>query len=243
MRFESKVSLHRARLFGLAAGLLVAAVCLASASWAQEAAPPTPEQLKELLGTPKVIMDTVWTMITGMLVFFMNLGFAMVESGLCRAKNAVNILAKNFVVFGVSSLAFLILGWGLMFGDGNSFVGTSGLFFVGGADNSPASGDAYSGVYTAIAWATVPLWWLGQNCWNIARYVRDAQTEALPLVGGGEHDWAFLLDHWGVLERDQAIGRTVYLAGMVCYLAAVVGGWLALRAQEPMRISSAKETS
>jgi uncharacterized SAM-binding protein YcdF (DUF218 family) len=73
--------------------------------------------------------------------------------------------------------------------------------------------------------------------------VRDAQTEALPLVGGGEHDWAFLLDHWGVLERDQAIGRTVYLAGMVCYLAAVVGGWLALRAQEPMMTSSAKETS
>ncbi len=91
--------------------------------------------------------------------------------------------------------------------------------------------------------ATVPLWWLGQNCWNIARYVRDAQTEALPLVGGGEHDWAFLLDRWGVLERDQAIGRTVYLAGMLCYLAAVAGGWLVLRAQEPMRTSSTRETS
>jgi Amt family ammonium transporter len=88
----------------------------------------------------------------------MNLGFGMVESGLCRAKNAVNILAKNFIVFGVSSLAFLILGWGLMFGDGNSLFGTEGLFFVDGADNSPASGDAYSGVYSAIAWATVPLW-------------------------------------------------------------------------------------
>ena len=126
---------------------------------AQEAAgPATPEQVAALLGTPKVITDTMWTMIAAMLVFFMNLGFAMVESGLCRAKNAVNILAKNFIVFSVSSLAFLIVGWGLMFGDGNAFVGTSGLFFAGGADNSPATGDAYAGVYSAIAWATVPLW-------------------------------------------------------------------------------------
>ena len=91
--------------------------------------------------------------------------------------------------------------------------------------------------------ATVPLWWLGQNCWNIARYVRDARAQELPLVGGGEHDWAFLLDHWGVLERDQAIGRMVYLAGMLCYLAAVVGGWLALQGAHLSTASSLKETS
>jgi ABC-type Fe3+ transport system permease subunit len=80
--------------------------------------------------------------------------------------------------------------------------------------------------------ATVPLWWLGQSCWNVARYVRDARTQALPLVGGGEHDWTWLLSHWGVLARDQAIGRTVYLAGVLCYLAAIVGGWLALQSAE-----------
>jgi len=136
-------------------------LCLALPALGQEdaaASPATPEQVTELLATPKVIADTMWTMLTAFLVFFMNLGFAMVESGLCRAKNAVNILAKNFVVFGVSSLAFLIIGWGVMFGDGNGFFGSSGLFFVGGADNSPASGDAYSGVYSSIAWATVPVW-------------------------------------------------------------------------------------
>jgi len=130
-------------------------------SWGEEAAAPTPataEQITELLQSPKVIADTMWTLITAMLVFFMNLGFAMVESGLCRAKNCVNILAKNFIVFGVSSLAFLILGWGLMFGDGTGFLGLQGLFFLHGADNSPASGDAYSGVYSAIKWTTVPLW-------------------------------------------------------------------------------------
>jgi Amt family ammonium transporter len=114
--------------------------------------------LLDQIGGAKVAMDTMWTLIAGMLVFFMNLGFASVESGLCRAKNTVTILAKNFVVFAASSIAFLVIGWGLMFGDGNPFFGTEGLWFVAGADNSPAMGDAYKGVYSAINWTGVPLW-------------------------------------------------------------------------------------
>ncbi len=104
------------------------------------------------------VMDTLWVLLAGMLVFFMNLGFGMVESGFARVKNTVNILSKNFIVFAISSLGFLVLGWGLMFGDGNGFVGTSGLFMASGADNSPAMGDAYQGVYSAISWTGVPLW-------------------------------------------------------------------------------------
>jgi Amt family ammonium transporter len=106
----------------------------------------------------KLVLDTVWVLVTAMLVFFMNLGFAMVESGFARSKNTVNILSKNFIVFAVSSLGFLLLGWGLMFGDGNPFVGLKGLFFASGADNSPATGDAYQGVYSAISWTNVPFW-------------------------------------------------------------------------------------
>lgn len=106
----------------------------------------------------KVALDTLWVLITAMLVFFMNLGFAMVEAGFCRVKNCVNILSKNFVVFAVSSLGFLFVGWGLMFGDGNPFIGLKGLFFVSGMDNSPATAEAYKGVYSSIAWTGVPLW-------------------------------------------------------------------------------------
>lgn len=105
----------------------------------------------------KVILDTIWVLVTAMLVFFMNLGFAMVESGFARVKNCVNILSKNFVVFAVSSIGFLVLGWGLMFGDGSPFIGLKGLFFLIGADNSPATGNAYQGVYSAISWTGVPL--------------------------------------------------------------------------------------
>jgi Amt family ammonium transporter len=106
----------------------------------------------------KIAMDTGWVLLTAFLVFFMNLGFAMVESGLCRAKNAVNILAKNFIVFAVSSIAFYVIGFGLMFGDGGGFMGLKGLVGAAGADNSPAVGEAYKGVYAALNWTGVPLW-------------------------------------------------------------------------------------
>jgi Amt family ammonium transporter len=110
------------------------------------------------VGENKVIADTLWTMIAGFLVFFMNLGFAMLEVGLQRSKNAVNILAKNFIVFAISSISFFTMGWGIMFGDGNDFLGLKGVFFVLGEDNSPAVGENYTGVYKSISWASVPLW-------------------------------------------------------------------------------------
>jgi Amt family ammonium transporter len=141
-------------------------------SLAEEVAAISPEAFQSLVDNSSALrigIDTVWVLVAAMLVFWMNAGFALVESGLCRAKNTSNILAKNFIVFAASSLSFYAIGWGLMFGDGNAFVGTQGLFFVGGADNSPALGEAYAsmnpfsktvyeGVYSAINWTPVPLW-------------------------------------------------------------------------------------
>ena len=109
----------------------------------------TPESLQ-------VALDTLWVLVAGFLVFFMNAGFCMLETGFCRSKNAVNLLAKNLIVFGLSTLAFWVLGFGLMFGDGNGISGYSG-FFLSGSDNSPATGDAYQGVYDSLSWAGVPL--------------------------------------------------------------------------------------
>jgi len=145
---------------------------LALPSLAEEVASASPQALQALIDNSsslRVGIDTVWVLVTAMLVFWMNAGFALVESGLCRAKNTSNILAKNFIVFAASSVSFWAIGWGLMFGDGNSFVGTQGLLFVGGADNSPALGAGYEamnpfstavyqGVYSAINWTPVPLW-------------------------------------------------------------------------------------
>lgn len=141
----------------LALALLIGATTV---SFAADKAPAavSQEALDALKTAMAVGMDTVWVLFAAFLVFFMNLGFAMVESGLARAKNTVNILAKNFIVFAIASLSFYAIGWGLMFGNGNSFMGIKGLFFVGGADSSPAIGEAYRGAYSAISWTGVPLW-------------------------------------------------------------------------------------
>jgi Amt family ammonium transporter len=149
-------------VLGLAGGVLAQdkpAEKPAEASTA--AAKPAADPIQVLTGKTddlKVALDTVWVLAAAFLVFFMNLGFATVESGFCRAKNTVAILAKNFIVFAAASIAFLVLGFGLMFGDGNALFGTQGLFFATGADNSPAMGDAYKGVYSALNWTGVPLW-------------------------------------------------------------------------------------
>ena len=141
---------------GQAAAQAPAASAAATAPTA--AAPVTQKALADLKSSLMVGIDTLWVLLAAFLVFFMNLGFAMVESGLCRAKNTVNILAKNFIVFAIASVSFWFIGWGLMFGNGNPFAGLEGLFFASGADNSPAMGEAYKGVYAALNWTGVPLW-------------------------------------------------------------------------------------
>jgi Amt family ammonium transporter len=147
------------------AGLLAALLAggLATVGLAEEAAAPAAPAdpiatLTGDVGKLRVATDTLWVLVAGALVFFMNTGFGLLESGLCQQKNTVNILAKNFIVFAIATIAFYVIGWGLMFGDGNAFMGTQGLVAIAGADNSPATGDAYQGVYSAIKWAGVPLW-------------------------------------------------------------------------------------
>ncbi len=96
-----------------------------------------------------MIIDTMWVFLAAILVFFMNLGFASVEAGFARSKNTVNILSKNFIVFAVSSLGFLLLGWGLMFGGDNPFVGTENIFILGNVDLS---------FYDSTLTSNVPFW-------------------------------------------------------------------------------------
>lgn len=184
----------------------------------------------------KIMVDTIWVLITAFLVFFMNLGFAAVESGFARQKNVVNILSKNFIVFAVSSLGFLLLGWGFMFGDGNGFIGTSGLFFAGGADNSPAIGDAYAGVYSSISWTGVPLWakffFQLVFCGTAATIVSGAVAERIKYISFIVFSFILtmiiypIVGHWiwggGFLA---SIGMWDFAGGTVVHS---VGGWAAL---------------
>ncbi len=70
-------------------------------------------------------LNIVWTCVAAFFVFFMQAGFAMVEAGFTRAKNAVNILMKNLMDFSIGTLAFFFIGFGLMFGVSNGFFGTT----------------------------------------------------------------------------------------------------------------------
>ena len=73
--------------------------------------------------------------------------------------------------------------------------------------------------------AMVALWWVAQNLWNISVYVQDARAQELPLVGGGEHDWTYLLGRLGLLNQDRAIGWGVRFAGGLVYVWSCLRGW------------------
>lgn len=114
------------------------------------------ESSKLSIADLKVGLDTVWVMGAGLLVFFMNCGFTMLEIGLCQQKNTVNILTKNLMVFALTTISFGTIGFGLMFGNGNDWIGANG-FFLFGSDNSPAIDQAYRGVFQSLRRVGIPL--------------------------------------------------------------------------------------
>ena len=184
----------------------------------------------------QVIVNTIWVLVTAKLVFFMNLGFAMVESGFARVKNTVNILSKNFIVFAVATLGYLFLGWGLMFGDGNGFVGLKGLFFLLGADNSPATGDLYQGVYRALSWASVPLlakfFFQLVFCGTAATIVSGAVAERIKYVSFIVFSFFMSMLIYPIVGHWVWGGGWLQQKGMLDFAGSTVvhsvGGWAAL---------------
>ncbi len=81
-------------------------------------------------------VDTIWTLLAAALVFFMQAGFAMVETGFTRAKNAGNIIMKNIMDFSLGTLMFWLIGFGLMFGGDGAFIGGFDPFIRGDYSSS-----------------------------------------------------------------------------------------------------------
>src|SRR6266699_2747392 len=75
-----------------------------------------------------IAANTVWVVIAAILVMFMQAGFAFLEAGLTRMKNAAHIAGKNVLIFGLCSLVYWAIGFGIAFGDGNGLVGLHGFF-------------------------------------------------------------------------------------------------------------------
>ena len=92
----------------------------------QDAAAPDLTGAATLAKDPAIAITFVWVLICGFLVMFMQAGFAMVEAGFCRAKNATNLMAKNLMDFVIGSLVFFVIGYTILKGND-----VGGLFGVG----------------------------------------------------------------------------------------------------------------
>lgn len=91
-----------------------------------------PTGASTLADNPGAPIDYVWVLVCGFLVMFMQGGFAMVETGFCRAKNATNLMAKNLMDFAIGSLSFFVIGYAIMKGtDRFGLFGTGSLFLHG----------------------------------------------------------------------------------------------------------------
>jgi Amt family ammonium transporter len=168
-------------------------------------------------------LDYVWTLIAAFLVFFMQAGFAMVESGFTRAKNAANIIMKNLMDFSIGSLAYWALVFAFMFGVSyKGIIGTTGFFFSGIADDP----------WTLAFWMFQVVF-----CATAATIVSGAMAERTKFVGYllytvgisaiiypvfGSWAWGSLLSGSGWLE---GMGFVDFAGSTVVHS---VGGWAAL---------------
>ncbi|UHA72608.1 ammonium transporter [Paenibacillus sp. 481] len=98
----------------------------------------------------KLAVDAVWIMLAAILVIMMQAGFALLEAGTSRMKNAGHVAGKTVLMFGLCAITFWMFGFGFGFGNGNGIIGTTGFFFSG--DESTAAE-----VYSSLAFSDVPI--------------------------------------------------------------------------------------
>ena len=196
---------------------------LCSTAFGAEAPAETASAVEAVKEELQLNVNIVWTCIAAFLVFFMQAGFAMVEAGFTRAKNAVNILMKNLMDFSVGTLAFFLIGFGLMFGKSNGLFGTT-LFGLSGVE--PGSDWNWTFLIFQTVFAA-----------TAATIVSGAMAERTKFVGYlaysfvitlfiypifGSWAWGGLLDGGGWLE---GLGFLDFAGSTVVHS---VGGWLAL---------------
>jgi Amt family ammonium transporter len=175
--------------------------------------------------TVQVNLDYVWVVLAGALVFLMQAGFALLETGLTRAKNAANIIMKNVMDASAGVIVFFLVGFGLMFGPSlGGLVGTSGFALFGVEGQDPAWVYVFfffQAVFAATA-ATIVSGAVAERV-NFASYL----VVSVVIVGliypvFGAWAWGGLLNGGGWLE---SLGFLDFAGSTVVHS---VGGWAAL---------------
>ncbi len=202
---------------------IIISLCALSA-WAGDEK-VTPLTNADAIALVQTHANYMWTLVAAALVFFMQAGFAMVECGFTRAKNAVNIMMKNLMDFSMGSLAFWAIGFGLMFGASKTgWFGTSGFFL---SDFSP-DGDPwvlafwmFQVVFAATA-ATIVSGAMAERTKFIGYLVYSVFISAIIYPIFGSWAWGSLFHGSGWLE---GLGFIDFAGSTVVHS---VGGWAAL---------------
>ncbi len=204
--------------------LLLSLLALPAAAWAGEDLPTVAGNAAAIKGV-QANLDYVWTLVAAALVFFMQAGFAMVESGFTRAKSAVNIMMKNLLDFSMGSLAFWAVGFGLMFGATTTgWFGTSGFFLSGwkpGGDPWVLAFWMFQCVFAATA-ATIVSGAVAERMKFTSYLVYSFVICAFIYPVFGSWAWGSLLDGNGWLEK---LGFIDFAGSTVVHS---IGGWAAL---------------
>jgi len=167
----------------------------------------------------------VWTLIAAFLVFFMQAGFAMVETGFTRAKNAVNIMMKNLMDFAMGSIAYWAIGFGLMFGvTATGWFGTDGFFlsdFTKSQDPWVFAFWMFQVVFAATA-ATIVSGAMAERTKFLSYLIYSAVISAFIYPIFGSWAWGSLFHGGGWLEK---LGFIDFAGSTVVHS---IGGWAAL---------------
>jgi len=163
-------------------------------------------------------MGMLWMLISGILVFFMQAGFFLVESGMTDSKNAVNIAMKNFLDIAVGSLAFWFIGYSLMYGADQS----GGFFHFGGFTFSQGAADLFfQTVFAATAATIVSGAIAGRTKYTTYAIFSIVMTAFIyPIAGGWEWNGGWLNN------TDYMPAEFIDFAGSS--IVHSVGGWAAL---------------
>jgi Amt family ammonium transporter len=190
---------------------------------------PTALSNKEAIDLVQTHADYVWTLVAAALVFFMQAGFALVECGFTRAKNAINIMMKNLMDFSIGSLAFWGIGFGLMFGvTQTGWFGTSGFFlsdFTPGGDPWVLAFWMFQVVFCATA-ATIVSGAMAERTKFTGYLLYSIFISALIYPVFGSWAWGSLFNGNGWLEKlgfiDFAGSTVVHSVGGWCGLAGAI---------------------
>ncbi len=188
--FKGLIRNKKVMLLGAVMSATLLLLLIPSLALAQDVAP----------SAEAIAIDTVWVMLAAFLVFFMQAGFATLEAGFCRTKNAGHIAWKNLVNLAISALVFWAVGFAIAFGTGSGFAGSSGWFMS-------VAPDQVNDVFASLSISGIPI---------STKYLFEFAFAAVSLA----------IVYGALLERTKMVVYFVFAVAFTGFIYPVVGHWI-----------------